>query len=84
MLPLPTRVQNLEAEAAFTVMARAQALQAQGKDVINLGIGQPDFHPPQHVSDAANQALADGHHGYTAAPGTIECRQAVSTYIAQH
>ena len=84
MLPLPTRVQNLEAEAAFTVMARAQALQAQGKDVINLGIGQPDFHPPQHVSEAANQALADGHHGYTAAPGTIECRQAVSTYIAQH
>lgn len=84
MLPLPTRVQNLEAEAAYTVMARAQALQAQGRDIINLGIGQPDFHPPQYVSDAANRALADGHHGYTAAPGTMACREAVSTYIAQH
>ena len=64
-------------ENAFAVLARATKLAAQGKDVINLGIGQPDFSTPEHIVEAAVRALRDGHHGYTPATGTVECREAV-------
>ena len=56
-------------ENAFAVLARANALAAQGRDVISLGIGQPDFRTPAHIVEAAIKALRDGHHGYTAANG---------------
>ena len=59
-------------------MARANALAAQGRDIINLGIGQPDFRTPEHISEAAIQAIKDGHHGYTAANGILVLREAVS------
>lgn len=65
-------------ENAFAVLARANALAAQGMDVINLGIGQPDFPTPPHIVEAAVKALRDGHHGYTAANGIVELREAVS------
>ena len=65
-------------ENAFAVLARANALAAQGVDVINLGIGQPDFPTPPHIVEAAVKALRDGHHGYTAANGIVELREAVS------
>ncbi len=65
-------------ENAFAVLARANALAAQGMDVINLGIGQPDFPTPPHIVEAAVKALRDGHHGYTAANGIPELREAVS------
>ncbi|MFT4962025.1 MAG: aspartate aminotransferase [Paracoccaceae bacterium] len=65
-------------ENAFAVLARANALAAQGIDVINLGIGQPDFPTPPHIVEAAVKALRDGHHGYTAANGIVELREAVS------
>lgn len=64
-------------ENAFAVLARATALAAQGRDIINLGIGQPDFKTPPHVVEAAIKALRDGHHGYTPANGIIEVREAV-------
>lgn len=64
-------------ENAFAVLARATTLAAAGKDIINLGIGQPDFKTPEHIVDAAIKALRDGHHGYTPANGIIECREAV-------
>lgn len=64
-------------ENAFAVLARATALAASGKDIINLGIGQPDFKTPEHIVDAAIKALKDGHHGYTPANGLLECREAV-------
>jgi aspartate/methionine/tyrosine aminotransferase len=64
-------------ENAFAVLARATALAAQGKDVINLGIGQPDFRTPEHIVEAAIKALRDGHHGYTPATGLLACREAV-------
>lgn len=64
-------------ENAFAVLARATALAASGKDIINLGIGQPDFKTPDHIVDAAIKALKDGHHGYTPANGLLECREAV-------
>ena len=65
-------------ENAFAVLARANALAAQGRDIINLGIGQPDFRTPEHISEAAIQAIKDGHHGYTAANGILVLREAVS------
>jgi aspartate/methionine/tyrosine aminotransferase len=64
-------------ENAFAVLARATALAAQGKDIINLGIGQPDFRTPDHIVEAAIKALRDGHHGYTPATGLLATREAV-------
>ena len=65
-------------ENAFAVLARATALAAQGRDIINLGIGQPDFRTPDHIVEAAVKALRDGHHGYTPAVGILPLREAVS------
>lgn len=65
-------------ENAFAVLARATELQRQGKDIINLGIGQPDFATPQNIVEAAIKALRDGHHGYTPATGILPLREAVS------
>ena len=65
-------------ENAFAVLARAGELAAQGKDVINLGIGQPDFPTPGNIAEAAIKAIRDGHHGYTPATGIPELRAAVA------
>jgi len=65
-------------ENAFAVLARANQLAAEGRDIINLGIGQPDFRTPEHIVEAAVQALRDGHHGYTPATGIAELREAVA------
>ena len=64
-------------ENAFAVLARATKLAQSGMDVINLGIGQPDFKTPEHIVEAAIKALKDGHHGYTPANGILETREAV-------
>lgn len=69
-------------ENAFAVLARANELAATGKSIINLGIGQPDFPTPQHIVDAAIQALQAGHHGYTPATGIPELREAVANDLA--
>jgi aspartate/methionine/tyrosine aminotransferase len=68
-------------ENAFAVLARAQALAVEGRDIINLGIGQPDFRTPEHIVEAGVKALRDGHHGYTAATGIAELREAVAADI---
>ena len=65
-------------ENAFAVLARANALAAQGRDIINLGIGQPDFRTPDFIGEAAIKAMRDGHHGYTAATGIPPLREAVA------
>ena len=65
-------------ENAFAVLARANSLAAQGRDIINLGIGQPDFRTPDHIAEAAIKAIKDGHHGYTAAVGIPALREAVA------
>ncbi|MBS9721340.1 pyridoxal phosphate-dependent aminotransferase [Tianweitania sp. BSSL-BM11] len=64
-------------ENAFAVLARATALSQEGRDIINLGIGQPDFRTPDHIVEAAIKALRDGHHGYTPATGLLATREAV-------
>src|SRR5437868_4794619 len=65
-------------ENAFAVLARATQLAASGRDIINLGIGQPDFRTPEHIVEAAAKALRDGHHGYTPAVGILPLREAVA------
>ena len=77
-LALAGRMHQLGTESAFEVLARAAALQRQGRDIINLGIGQPDFPTPPHIVAAGQKALADGHHGYTPANGILPLREAVA------
>jgi aspartate/methionine/tyrosine aminotransferase len=81
MLKLAAAMGRLGTESAFEVLARAKALEAQGRSIINLGIGQPDFPTPEHIVEAAIKALKDGHHGYTPANGIPELRQAVAADI---
>ncbi|MBT5413218.1 MAG: pyridoxal phosphate-dependent aminotransferase [Rhodospirillaceae bacterium] len=84
MMQLAKRMDSLGTETAFEVLARANALAAQGKSIINLGIGQPDFKTPPHVVEAGRKALADGHHGYTPANGIPPLREAVAADIAKY
>ena len=84
MLQVAERMGRLGTETAFEVLARAEALASEGRDVINLGIGQPDFKTPPHIVEAAIKALRDGHHGYTPAPGIPKLRQAVAADIAKY
>ena len=75
------RLFELETETAFAILAKANKLQSEGKDIINLGIGQPDFPTPQNILEAAKKAIIDGHHGYTPSNGILPLREAVSEYI---
>ena len=65
------RLFELETESAFSILAKANKLISEGKDIINLGIGQPDFPTPKNILEAANKAIKDGHHGYTPSNGII-------------
>jgi aspartate aminotransferase len=78
MMQIASHVSMLGTESAFEVLARAQAIAARGRSVINLGIGQPDFPTPPHIVEAACRALRDGHHGYTPANGILELREAIA------
>jgi len=78
MLKTITAFDRIGEENAFAVLARATALASQGRDIINLGIGQPDFRTPEHIVEAAIKALRDGHHGYTPAVGILPLREAVA------
>ena len=82
-LPLAPGMDQIGTETAFDVLARAEALSRAGRDIINLGIGQPDFRTPDHIVEAAVRALRDGHHGYTPAPGVAPLRQAVVDDLAR-
>ena len=78
MLHTVNNFERIGEENAFAVLARANKLADEGMDVINLGIGQPDFKTPEHIVEAAIKALRDGHHGYTAANGILPLREAVA------
>ena len=78
MLKTVAAFDRIGEENAFAVLARANALAAQGRDIISLGIGQPDFRTPDFIVEAAIKALRDGHHGYTAANGIPPLREAVA------
>jgi aspartate/methionine/tyrosine aminotransferase len=78
MLKTVAAFDRIGEENAFAVLARATELAAQGRDIINLGIGQPDFRTPDFIVEAAVKALRDGHHGYTPSVGILPLREAVA------
>ena len=80
-MKLAKSLSRLGTESAFKILAEAKNLEKKGKEIINLGLGQPDFKTPKHVVDSTIKALKDGHHGYVLPNGIIECRQAVSRKI---
>jgi aspartate/methionine/tyrosine aminotransferase len=80
-LELAQRMHQLGTESAFEVLARAKKLEAQGRSIINLGIGAPDFPTPAHIVEAGCQALRDGWHSYTEAKGIRELRESVADDI---
>ena len=83
-MQLAQRMSVLGTETAFEVLARAEALARDGRDIINLGIGQPDFKTPPHIVEAGAKALRDGHHGYTPSPGIPAIREAVAADIVRN
>ena len=82
---LASRMARIGTETAFEAAARARALEATGRDVIHLEIGEPDFDTPRHVSEAAARALLDhGETHYTAATGIAPLREAIAADVRRH
>jgi aspartate/methionine/tyrosine aminotransferase len=82
MTRVSRRAQELGTENAFVVLAEVNELVRAGRDVISFCIGQPDFHTPVNIQDAAIKAIREGKHGYTPSAGIVELRQAVAREIA--
>ncbi|MFN8676310.1 MAG: pyridoxal phosphate-dependent aminotransferase [Thermomicrobiales bacterium] len=80
-MKLASRMQRLGTETAFEVLVRARALEAQGRDVIHLEIGEPDFDTPANVSAAGANAIHEGWTHYGPAPGQLDLRQVIADYI---
>ena len=76
-LRLSQRVRRIKPSPTLAVSARAAALKAAGQDIVNLGLGEPDFDTPTHIKDAAKQALDRGFTKYTAVDGIPSLKQAV-------
>ncbi|HEY3248232.1 MAG TPA: pyridoxal phosphate-dependent aminotransferase [bacterium] len=81
-LRLADRMSGLGTETAFEVLARARELERQGKSIVHLEIGEPDFDTPAHIKEAAEQALADGYTHYTPSAGLHEAREAVAEFVS--
>jgi aspartate/methionine/tyrosine aminotransferase len=81
-MKLSKRMSRLGTETAFEVLAKARALEAQGRDIIHLEIGEPDFDTPLNVVDAGVAALRSGHTHYTPAAGVLPLRQAIADEVA--
>ena len=77
------RIGQLRVEGAFDVLARARALEAQGRNIIHLEIGEPDFDTPRHVVEAGKRALDDGWTHYGPTPGLPELREAIAGYVGR-
>jgi aspartate aminotransferase len=75
--------ERLGTERAFEVLARAKALEAQGRTIIHLEIGEPDFDTPPHVVEAGARALREGHTHYCPAPGLPELREAAADHLTR-
>ncbi|MFG1817551.1 pyridoxal phosphate-dependent aminotransferase [Kribbella sp. NPDC049174] len=80
-MKLAGRMERLGTESAFEVLAKAKALEASGREIVHLEIGEPDFDTPAHVAAAAQQALDKGHTHYVPAPGIPELRTAVTDFL---
>jgi aspartate aminotransferase len=82
-IKLSARVQSVKPSATLAITARAKELKAAGKDVIGLGAGEPDFDTPDHIKEAAIQAIRDGFTKYTAVDGTPELKRAIIAKFAR-
>ncbi|MCF7985133.1 MAG: pyridoxal phosphate-dependent aminotransferase [Thiohalocapsa sp.] len=82
-IKLSARVQSVKPSATLAITARAKELKAAGKDVIGLGAGEPDFDTPDHIKQAAIQAIRDGFTKYTAVDGTPELKRAIIAKFAR-
>jgi aspartate aminotransferase len=80
-MKLAKRMSRLGTETAFEVLAKAKALEAQGREVVHLEIGEPDFDTPSNIIEAACKALHSGYTHYTPSAGIPELRQAIAEYI---
>lgn len=83
MMQFADRVYRLGTETAFEVLARARKLEAEGKKIIHLQIGEPDFTTPKNICDAAIRAIQAGYTHYTPAPGFMEVRKAIADYVSR-
>jgi len=83
LMKLSTRMSRLGTETAFEVLAKAKALEAQGREIVHLEIGEPDFDTPANIIDAAVEALRSGHTHYTAANGIPPLREAIAEEVSQ-
>lgn len=77
------KLERLASEGAFEVLAKAKELEKQGKEIIHLEIGEPDFDTPKNIKDAAKKALDDGYTHYTPSAGIIEVREKVAEYVSK-
>ena len=82
-MKLAARMSRLGTETAFEALARAKALEAQGRSIVFLGIGEPDFDTPAHIVAAAKDALDAGYTHYTPSPGLPEVREAIAADVSQ-
>ena len=80
-MKIAKNVTKLGTELVYDIFAKTQKLQAEGKKIIDLSLGQSVESPPGHVIEATIKALKDGNNGYTVPNGIIECREAVSRKI---
>ena len=78
------RMSLLHTESAFQILARANALEAQGKSIVHLEIGQPDFKTPANIIEAAYKAMNEGKTGYTPTPGIIPLRETIARYCEDY
>ena len=82
-MKLAMRMERLGTETAFSVLAKAKALEAQGREIIHLEIGEPDFGTPSHIVEAGCRALREGHTYYTPTAGIPELRAAIAADVAR-
>src|SRR3954452_15975082 len=82
-MKLASSMARLGTESAFEVLAKARALEAKGKNIVHLEIGQPDFPTPEHVREAGKKAIDDGWTGYGPTAGFPDFRDAIAAYIAK-
>src|SRR3989441_8977748 len=82
-MKLAEKMSRIGTESAFEVLAKAQALEKQGKNVIHLEIGEPDFPTPAHVIEAGKRAMDEGWTKYGPTPGFLELRETIAAYVSR-
>jgi aspartate aminotransferase len=82
-MDLAERMKLITPSMTLAIDAKAKKLKDEGQDILNFGVGEPDFNTPQVICDAAKKAIDEGHHKYTPAAGTLELRKAIGQYLSR-